>query len=790
MKILQAAAALVILASSILAQESVPPDAKPRDDVYVPNAGYRLTVTQLLWERRRSSGHPDAAAPNKPKLIAGNRNIPAIAVSFKNVPGPFPIGDYAKMLFSDPTVTPTRKTLTQYFSDMSNGAFIVQGKVVGWYALPKDDVYYENNDVNEAGVPILLRNGSGKPLGELLKAAFTQADQDIDFAKYDNDGPDDDDPNSGDDDGKVDAVFIIQPEAGAECGGSALKNIWSHKGHYSDPELGQGQPFETRALRLDKNGNVKLKEAGSPQHIVIDDYTIQPAIRCEPPQQLVEVGIFCHEYGHALGLPDLYDRTDDTPSSGLGHHCLMSAGNQGADGKHSDTPTPMSAWARTILGWTKMHTITANDLVRFEPSIASSSVWRFEVPGTGLEYFLVEYRDKDWRDPDGRRFNWDEYLPKSGLAVWHVDDNVGLKFGTWPFAPKDEGQNDSPSKPGEMLPSFAEKHALVALVQADGRMDLERDWNRSDPEDLFTSGSTVRDDPACRKGTRSYNGKATGLSLTDIDFAARTLRARIDDLPPSLEAASVAVAAMEPVPVHASSTTMRVARYQEPPPPPLAPPAAPAGENSTENLNESEPIEISSKKYKTTLQALLKSSPSTKIYDRYDDKLAEQITGLSLPVKGDRSSDAMQKFEKTLKNLIGDVPLNQVNRATTATAQSLHYEQLLDVSGKRLPLFDHEVVFHYGGDYLKAVTSSIIEPQTLVVTGKDTGMTSEEARAVARSVLGIPSERISDVREGVFAETDSKNGRIAYQLTIAMGEGQERIRVYVDQDTRKILGIR
>ena len=49
--------------------------------------------------------------------------------------------------------------------------------------------------------------------------------------------------------------------------------------------------------------------------IRIDDYTIMPAVACDG-SGMIEIGVFCHEFGHALGLPDYYD----TEKSGSG--CL------------------------------------------------------------------------------------------------------------------------------------------------------------------------------------------------------------------------------------------------------------------------------------------------------------------------------------------------------------------------------------------------------------------------------------------------------------------------------------
>ena len=80
------------------------------------------------------------------------------------------------------------------------------------------------------------------------------------------------------------------------------------------------------------------------------------------PELIARVGpllqefFIAHEYGHALGLPDLYDR-DRTPSEGLGTWCLMAGGSNNNGGA---TPAFMSAWCRWQLGWVMPERVSFN----------------------------------------------------------------------------------------------------------------------------------------------------------------------------------------------------------------------------------------------------------------------------------------------------------------------------------------------------------------------------------------------------------------------------------------------
>jgi M6 family metalloprotease-like protein len=507
---------IVIARAEPPAPDGSEPTQNPDRGTFVPNAGFTRTVKAERLQRELAAKRTIPGAPTV-RALKGSRFLPVICVKFKNVPEPFPAQEYQDLLFG-PT---TKKTMTQYYSDISNGKLRLTGKVVGWYQLPDDDTFYENN-----------KQGDGPPFGQLLKLAFEKADAEIDFGRFDNDGPDGV-PNSGDDDGTVDTVVIIHSDSGGECNGGRSPHIWSHSGHYSQAGYGHSEkPFTTRAIRRDANGAPVLGPDGTPQHIVIDDYIIQPAISCPKSgtqKQKIQIGVFCHEYGHALGLPDLYDRTPrrDPDSEGVGSWCLMAAGSYGGDDAHPDTPVSMSAWCKQYLGWANVQRVNNAGEIPLEAVEDRNTIYRIDVPATDTkEYFLIEYRNSSWKDPSGARINWDVDIPISGLAIWHVDERVGAQLSNpsvpnpyWPFAPFDEGQNDAPSLPDGSHSKYLKGHSLVTLVEADGQLNLARGQYRAGKGDLWTTGMSFEDDPTFVRGSRSYDGQKTGISLTAINLA-------------------------------------------------------------------------------------------------------------------------------------------------------------------------------------------------------------------------------------------------------------------------------
>ncbi|NKB65648.1 MAG: T9SS type A sorting domain-containing protein [Candidatus Latescibacteria bacterium] len=234
--------------------------------------------------------------------------------------------------------------------------------------------------------------------GDFVLDILTQADAHIDWRQYDSDGLDGV-PNSGDDDGFVDAVFIVVERAPS--------------GFILGPATGVG--------------NLGLKQ----DFITADRGISGLPVRVHPGRGTLQqgrsfneaVGAMAHEYGHVLGLPDLFNTAwlqsgnnlPEEDSAGIGRWGLMGWGALGWLG--DDGPTSFSAWSRLQLGWAET----------VEPQ-AASSVMQLEDVGRGgqlglvylgrqSEYFLVEYRTP-------KSSYYDRHIPAAGLLVWHVERGI------------------------------------------------------------------------------------------------------------------------------------------------------------------------------------------------------------------------------------------------------------------------------------------------------------------------------------------------------------------------------
>lgn len=204
-----------------------------------------------------------------------------------------------------------------------------------------------------------------------------------------------------------------------------------------------------------------------------------------------KIGVCAHEIGHLMfGFPDLYD-TDST-SEGIGNWCLMAGGSWGGGG---DTPVHPSAWCKANQGWVAIENRKTDATVNIPDVKTSNTVLRLWKNGaSGNEYFLLENRQQT---------GFDVSLPGHGLLIWHIDDSQSTNTD--------------------------EKHYKVALMQADGTRDMERNANRGDGGDPFPgTGNNRTFNATSNPNSNSYVNAVTGVAVTGIGVSGATMTAQIE----------------------------------------------------------------------------------------------------------------------------------------------------------------------------------------------------------------------------------------------------------------------
>ncbi|WP_367322781.1 immune inhibitor A domain-containing protein [Streptomyces sp. HUAS ZL42] len=229
------------------------------------------------------------------------------------------------------------ESLKKYYEKQSSGRYSVEGEVTDWVKVPYNEARYGSNDAPtgawyavQDGVNawVAEREAAGDTAAE-IKAELAQFDQ---WDRYDFDG----DGNFNEADGYIDHFQIVHAGEDESAGGGAQGEdaIWAHRWYAFGTDAGATGPDGNRL------GGAQIGDTG----IWVGDYTIQP--------ENGGLGVFAHEYGHDLGLPDEYDTSGGGENS-TGFWTLMSSGSWLGTGKESigDLPGDMNAWDKLQLGW-------------------------------------------------------------------------------------------------------------------------------------------------------------------------------------------------------------------------------------------------------------------------------------------------------------------------------------------------------------------------------------------------------------------------------------------------------
>lgn len=201
-------------------------------------------------------------------------------------------------------------TVNKFFMEESGGTYEFKGDVYGWYTAPKDIEYYGYNDPE-------YWESDQKRASELVQVAIEELvknNPNLDLSKYDvEDKWDiDNDGNYNEPDGIIDTVVVIHAGLGEEWGGGSVGEdaIWPFRIGFSwyDYDINYDDPLDAaKLIKPDKNGNTpayKFKDSKGKTWFS-EDFTVF--------EQDLPLDLFVHEYGHVLGLPDLYSSNGTPP---------------------------------------------------------------------------------------------------------------------------------------------------------------------------------------------------------------------------------------------------------------------------------------------------------------------------------------------------------------------------------------------------------------------------------------------------------------------------------------------
>jgi len=391
----------------------------------------------------------------------GERKALVLLIDFNDNPYTYEANEFDSLIYGE-----NQNSLRDYYTEVSYGKFTISkdSDISQWVRAPNDYSYYIGDSFG-----IYPGNYPNNVQGIVI-AACSLVDPFIDFSDYDQDG-----------DGIVDAIFIVHAGPGAEETGN-IHYVWSHQWQLSNTGSGCPGPYHTD------------------DGVDIDQYSMEPE-RFETVTGRITVGVFAHEFGHVLGLPDLYDR--DRSTYGIGWFGIMAAGSWGdanGQGLPGEYPTHFCVWSKYQLGFVSPVEIGRHGISKLEHEWVANAAnnddaycllddpngpdWDWS-GGTG-EYFLVENRF---------RTGFDKSLPGDGLLILHCDDS--------------RTHNDN------------EEHPLVGIMQGDGDGDfLLPDLGTG--EDLWKNATYGFGDTS-KPASLDYDGNPTGVRIYDIGEAGSAM---------------------------------------------------------------------------------------------------------------------------------------------------------------------------------------------------------------------------------------------------------------------------
>ena len=321
-------------------------------------------LLRLRLQRRREEVKLEIRLPRAPDPVENrartywhkpNYRLAVIPVEFPDVrhnPAVTP-ADWTEFLFStnqyrnkdNPTGQPVHGSLRDYYDEVSTGALQVTGQVLEWVGVSRNRAEYAAPGDGGNRAPFLFR--------EALDAVYARAGAT--------------DPLRG-----FDGLLFIY--AGERFGPATRRSLyWPHMA----PLFHRNQRWNT----------LVCPEGGG---------------------RMADISVYCHEFGHLLGWPDLYARAENPGGAGLGFWCLMSQQTGGGRPQHP------SAWCKEQLGW--LHPVVLDPTVKQKLLLgpmegAAGECYKVLVRRDGSEYFLLENR---------RHQGFDEQLPGEGLLIWRV----------------------------------------------------------------------------------------------------------------------------------------------------------------------------------------------------------------------------------------------------------------------------------------------------------------------------------------------------------------------------------
>lgn len=283
---------------------------------------------------------------------------------------------FTNYLMNEEHFTETRYSQNQnykgvrgYFKDCSYGKFTPVFDVVGPIKLPKAHAVYGADNDN---------------IDLLLTDACNAVDEMVNFADYD-----------ANNDGIVDLVYVIYAGHSANYKGNKVTNIWPKSGTVYITDKFDGKSIRRYGVSNELKGSDKTSKNN---------------------KKINGIGLFCHEFSHTLGLPDIYAYKTDAENQddqGMEYWDIMDGGTE-IRGGH--VPASYLAWEREVMGWLDVEKLTTDCTINELKSLDNDGkAYKIENPNNSNEYIVLQSIQKGpWNQ------GWTKNSYAQGLLAYRI----------------------------------------------------------------------------------------------------------------------------------------------------------------------------------------------------------------------------------------------------------------------------------------------------------------------------------------------------------------------------------
>lgn len=271
-------------------------------------------------------------------------------------------------------------SVSQYFNDMSQGQFKPQFDIVGPVTVSKNSAYYGGNAGKDTDVNF----------AQMIAEACKGVSDKVNFADYDQNN-----------DGNVDLVYVIYAGYSESINGNSSDCLW--------PKSGTNAFYEPGTNNLLKLNGKKICRYG-----INNELNATPSDWIDGKPLLNGIGLFCHEFSHTMGLPDLYPTVEASrvDNQNPEYWDLMDGGEYTYSGYF---PTPYSPWEMDVMGWTAPIEL-GDEAKQVSLNSYASDRTAYKINGENDEYLLIQNIQTDgwWRGIT-------KAFKTTGMLVWRID---------------------------------------------------------------------------------------------------------------------------------------------------------------------------------------------------------------------------------------------------------------------------------------------------------------------------------------------------------------------------------